>query len=118
MLGLLCRLHHLQIQAELQRERYPKVERHKCKHGIQNYKEYSLKEISNHDIIQAIERGHKQAMGMAELLGMSELLKQQKSQQETVFMYIPLSSYLCTLQEGGLVIIAYIASHAQQYINQ
>ena len=78
VLGLLRRLHRLQIQAELQTEtevKHPSVERHKCKDGIDKYKEYSFKDISNEDIAQAIEEGHKEAQETAEKLGMSELLK-------------------------------------------
>ena len=37
------------------------MERHKCKDGIDKYKEYLFKDISNEDIAQAIEEGHKEA---------------------------------------------------------
>jgi len=80
VLGLLHRLHHLQIQAELQNEnevKHPAMERHKSKHGMQKYQAYPLHDISDTDIIQAIEKGHGQALETLELLGMSELLKQQ-----------------------------------------
>lgn len=81
VLGLLHRLHRLQIQAELQSEnevKHPSMERHKSKHGMQKHQEYPLKDISDSDIIQAIERGHKQALETLKILGMSDLLKQHK----------------------------------------
>ena len=61
VLDPLGRLHRLQIQAELQAEievKHPSMERHKCKDGINKFKDYTLKGISNEDIVQAIEKGH------------------------------------------------------------
>ena len=89
MLGLLRRLHRLQIQANLQAQSdetgivYPQVQKHKCKDGRNLYESHSLQEISDAKIQEAITRAKINAKASIEKLGMADLLHKHK-QWDTV----------------------------------
>lgn len=84
MLGLMRRLHRLQIQATLQAESsktgiiYPQLEKHKAKDGKNVYSTPSLEKITDTNLAEAIMRAEVGAKGAVEELGMADLLKEHK----------------------------------------
>lgn len=84
MLGLLRRLHRLQIQATLQAESnktgiiYPQLEKHKAKEGKNVYLAQSLYKITDVSIAEAILKAEITAKGSIEELGMADLLREHK----------------------------------------
>ena len=82
MLGLLRRLHRLQIQSTLQSESaeneiiYPQIQKHKNKEGREVYVAHSLNEVTNSQIFDAIMRSEKSAKALITKLGMAELLRE------------------------------------------
>jgi len=99
--------------------KHPAMERHKSKHGMQKYQEYPLQGISDGDIIQAIEKGHRQALETLELLGMSELLKQHKSWES-----VPKQGKMCGIDdddnanEDDEISNEHISEQPQQFVIQ
>eukprot|EP00731_Ephydatia_muelleri_P021814 Em0014g405a len=88
MLGLLRRLHRLQIQFRLEAEsaqngsRYPHCEKHKNKDGSNRQVTFSLQGVTDADIEDAVECGRKLAMKDIEMLGM-ELSLERDMEVET-----------------------------------
>ena len=88
MLGLLRRLHRLQIQFRLEAEsaqngiRYPHCEKHKNKDGSNRQVTFSLQGVTDADIEDAVECGRKLAMKDIEMLGM-ELSLERNMEVET-----------------------------------
>lgn len=84
MLGLLRRLHRLQIQTTLQAESnktgivYPQLEKHKAKEGKNVYLMQSLNKITDVGIAEAIMKAEIRAKGSIEEFGMADLLKEHK----------------------------------------
>ena len=76
MLGLMRRLHRLQIQSQLQAEShaseviYPQVKKHKKKDGRRGFVIHSLKDITNDKICQAVTIANIKAKEAIEKLGM------------------------------------------------
>eukprot|EP00731_Ephydatia_muelleri_P026350 Em0018g450a len=81
MLGLLRRLHRLQIQFRLEAEsaqngiRYPHCEKHNNKDGSNTRVTFSLQGVTDANIEDAVECGRKLAMKDIEMLGMELSLK-------------------------------------------
>ena len=81
ILGLLPRLHRLNIQSVLQAEaeksgiKFPTVEKNCKKHGTSSYVTPSLSGISNKDICGAVESALKKAKETLSSLKMDVLLK-------------------------------------------
>ena len=79
MLGLLRRLHRLQIQLTVQAETqdkicFPRLLKHQHKVGKNAINDsICLLKVSNEQILNAVERGHAKAKGMIEQLGMTDL---------------------------------------------
>ncbi|KAL5503163.1 hypothetical protein EMCRGX_G010071 [Ephydatia muelleri] len=88
MLGLLRRLHRLQIQFRLEAEsaqngiRYPHCEKHKNKDGSNRQVTFSLQGVTDADIEDAVKCGRKLAMKDIEMLGM-ELSLERNMEVET-----------------------------------
>ena len=85
MLGLLRRLHRLQIQANLQAESietgivFPRARRHLSKDdGQSSYQKHSLEKITDESIYEAVKRAQISAMASIEKLGMLKLLQKNK----------------------------------------
>ena len=85
MLGLLRRLHRLQIQSRLQSQSeetgivYPQVCKHKSKDGGENVcANFALDAISDSKICEAVSRANIAAKASVESLGMADLLKKNK----------------------------------------
>ena len=76
MLGLLRRLHRLQIQSELQAEsqasgvNYPQVKKHENKDGKRGYTFHSLNDLTNNKICEAVTIANKKAKSIIQKLGM------------------------------------------------
>ena len=77
MLGLLRRLHRLQIQFTLQSESnqslgimFPRIQKHRVKEGNKAYVEHSLEKFK---IFEAVKKAKIKAMASLETLGMAEL---------------------------------------------
>ena len=86
MLGLLRRLHCLEIQATLQAETnktgivYPQLEKHKAKEGKNVYLIQSLHEITDVDIAEAIMKAEIRAKGsIIEELGLADYSRSTRS---------------------------------------
>jgi len=82
MLGLLRRLHRLQIQTSLQADTnsvitFPRVEKHQIKEARTSYTK-SIHNIKNQDILDAVIRAEVKAKEAVEHLEMAELLKKHK----------------------------------------
>ena len=82
MLGLLRRLHRLQIQSILQADTasvitFPRVVKHQVKEEKNCYIK-STSNIKNQDILDAVRRAEQKAKAVADDLGMAELLKKHK----------------------------------------
>ena len=80
MLGLLRRLHRLQIQFSLESETdsgiiFPRVLKHQAKGGENSFKKYSLADVSNDKVVAAVEKAREAAKASIEQLGMADLLK-------------------------------------------
>ena len=82
MLGLLRRLHRLQIQFTLQSESnqslgimFPRIQKHRVKEGNKAYVEHSLEKFTSVKIFEAVKKAKIKAMASLETLGMAELLK-------------------------------------------
>lgn len=80
MLGLLQRLHRLQIQSTIQSETstgiiFPRVLKHQSKQGDNAYKNYLLEAITYDNILAAVNRAIDKARALVEELGMVDLLK-------------------------------------------
>ena len=82
MLGLLRRLHRLQIQFRLEEVesaqngiRYPHCEKHKNKDGSNTQVTFSLQGVTDADIEDAVECGRKLVMKDIKMLGKSYLWK-------------------------------------------
>ena len=80
MLGLLRRLHRLQIQSTIQSETstgiiFPRVLKHQSKQGDDVYKNHLLEAITNDNILAAVNRARDKARALVEELGMADLLK-------------------------------------------
>jgi len=80
MLGLLRRLHRLQIQSTIQSETstgiiFPRVLKHQSKQGDNVYKNHLLEAITNDNILAAVNRARDKARALVEELGMVDLLK-------------------------------------------
>ena len=79
MLGLLRRLHRLQIQSHVQTEScasgiiYPRLHKHKCKSGKNLCIHHSLQEISNIRICEAVKIANDEAKEAVKKLGMEIL---------------------------------------------
>ena len=84
MLGLLRRLHRLQIQANLQAESnetgiiFPQPNKHCCKGGQGSYQRYCLETITNECISEAVKKAQISAKEFIESLGMLILLQKKK----------------------------------------
>ncbi len=84
MLGLLQRLHRLQIQSRLQAQSeqtgivYPQILRHKSEIGKSKHNKPPLVCLSNIQICEAIIRANAMAKARVESLGMVDLLKKHK----------------------------------------
>ena len=80
MLGMLRRLHKMQIQMKLESETdvsgifYPNVEAHKKKDGHEQMKSFDLSTISNENIEAAVNKGKQEAQKAMDELGMKEQL--------------------------------------------
>ena len=85
ILGLLRRLHKLQIQVDLESTSdatgiiYPRHQLHKKKIGINDNNPYSICSITNNQIEEAIKSSLERAKAMMDDLGMKELLVQTKN---------------------------------------
>ena len=82
MLGLLRRLHRLQIQSILQADTvsvitFPRVMKHQVKEEKNCYIK-STSNIKNQDILDAVRRAEQKAKAVVDDLGMAELLKKHK----------------------------------------
>ena len=82
MLGLLRRLHRLQIQTMLQADTtspvtFPRVLKHQCKELNSSYTK-PIYDIKNQEIVDAVKRAEQQAKMAVNDLGMAELLKKHK----------------------------------------
>ena len=79
MLGLLRRLHRLQIQLKIQAETqgeicFPRLLKHQHKVGKNAVNDsICLLKVSNEQILSAVEKGHTKAKEMIEQLGMTDL---------------------------------------------
>ena len=84
MLGLLRRLHRMQIQFNLESEAdvtgisYPNVNRHKVKDGMNKSQRGSECLLDNTQIAAAVEEGKKDAQNSIEELGMADSLRKTK----------------------------------------
>ena len=84
LLGLMRRLHRLQVQSNLQAQSdlsgiaYPQVNKHRLKDGTNSNIGYPIDGISNKDISEAILQANLAAKTTIESLGMDELLKEHK----------------------------------------
>ena len=84
MLGLLRRLHRLQIQAKLQAESnatgivYPRAKKHKIKDGDGTYITPFLSDIKDTNIAEVVKRAEIRAKASLEKLGMATLLQVHK----------------------------------------
>lgn len=84
MLGLLRRLHRLQIQSNLQAEsqvtgvKYPQIQKHKPKEGKNSLAIHSLDDISLSKIGEVVSQAEALAKSHVESLGMAGLLKAHK----------------------------------------
>ena len=82
MLGLLHRLHRIQVQICLEIElqvsgiKYPHVEAHRAKDGNGQPIFQSVRGISNNEIAEAVEAAKQEAKEQTKYLGMFELLKE------------------------------------------
>ena len=79
ILGLLRRLHRMEIQLKLESEDengiiYPRVEEHRKKDGHSKQWEYNLTQITDKQINEAVEKGKTKAKAAIEELGMSDVL--------------------------------------------
>ena len=79
ILGLLRRLHRMEIQLKLESEDkngiiYPRVEEHRKKDGHSKQWEYNLTQITDKQINEAVEKGKTKAKTAIEELGMSDVL--------------------------------------------
>lgn len=80
MLGLLRRLHRLQILSTIQSETstgiiFPRVLKHQSKQGDSVYKNHLLEAITNDNILASVNRARDKARVLVEELGMVDLLK-------------------------------------------
>ena len=80
ILGLLRRLHRLNIQLTLQANsqgviRFPSMEKHCSKEGKNKLSKSPLTEIKDEDIAEAVERAKNKARNTLEVLGMDKLLQ-------------------------------------------
>ena len=81
ILGLLCRLHHLNIQAMLQvdaeksRIRFPRAEKYIERSGTKSYVAPSVANITNQEISKAVENASGRAKETLVNLEMDQLLK-------------------------------------------
>ena len=81
ILGLLRRLHRLQIQSVLQAQseeskiKFPRIDRHCSKEGTNNYQNKSLTSINDNDIAEAVKKALNQAKSTMSTLGMAETLQ-------------------------------------------
>jgi len=81
ILGLLRRLHRLNIQSVLQADaeksgiKFPRMEKNLEKHGMKSYVAPSVADINNKDISGAVESALKKAKETLTSLGMDVLLK-------------------------------------------
>ena len=82
LLGLLRRLHRLQIQSNLQAQSevtgiaYPQVHKHESKDGTNSFISYSIDSISNTAIGEAVSLAHIAAKASIDSLGMDALLNE------------------------------------------
>ena len=85
MLGLLRRLHRLQIQSNLQAQSeatgivYPQINKHKFKDGKNMSFSYAVSDVSDKIIGEAIAQASSAAKASIESLGMDDLLKKKQS---------------------------------------
>ena len=96
MLGLLRRLHRLQIQFRLEAEsaqngiRYPHCEKHNNKDGSNTQVTFSLQGVTDANIEDAVECGRKLAMKDIEMLGMElSLERNMEVENESAGSIIP-----------------------------
>ena len=79
VLGLLRCLHRLQIQTKLEVEQngiiFPRSLKHQSKHGTNSHVTYSLKDVSDDDICEAVKRAHVDARASVENLGCCRSIK-------------------------------------------
>lgn len=80
ILGMLRRLHRLNIQLTLQSSsqgliKFPNVERHRNKEGKNKLPKEALSTIKDEDITEAIQKAKTKARSTLEALGMDKLLK-------------------------------------------
>lgn len=80
MLGLLWRLHRLQIQRTIQSDTstgiiFPRVLKYQSKQGDNVYKNHLLEAITNNNILAAVNRARDKARALVKELGMVDLLK-------------------------------------------
>ena len=84
MLGLLRRLHRLQIQVNLQAEAnvtgiiFPRADKHRSKDGQSSYIKHSLEEVTDESILEAVRIAQLNAKASIEKLGMFTLLDKSK----------------------------------------
>ena len=88
MLGLLRRIHRLQVQAIIQAESsttdivFPQLKKHNAKDGDTSMKcvtpSQTVCELSDSEIADAVQRAKIMARGRIEKLGMADLLKEHK----------------------------------------
>ena len=83
MLGLLRRLHRLEIQIQLESEEnsevvYPRTEQHRKKDGHMKQIQYDLTSITDNQIQEAVIKGKIRAKEAMEALGMKEILEKAK----------------------------------------
>ena len=80
ILGLLRRLHRLNIQLNLQAStqdtiKFPNIEKHRIKEGKNKLSQQPLTEVKDEDIAQAIQKAKNKAKTTLETLGMDKLFQ-------------------------------------------
>jgi hypothetical protein len=123
MLGLMRRLHRLQLQSQLQAEAstsgvvYPVVTTHGNKSGVRDFVPHSLKYISNSQILETVGNANVKAKEAIKKLGMTVLNVEKKKLVKTVMktqMLMMESSWTKTWDKTLVILLEKSAWMTQQ----